>query len=80
VHADVIALSGLFWPQQKMSPELRRAHVWSRPAATATTPSKFCVQLLQVVEVVHKVEQEVAAQTFSGTFLVQAAEYWYDWP
>jgi hypothetical protein len=38
------------------------------------------VQLLQVVEVVHEVEQEVAAQTFSGTFLVQAAEYWYDWP
>ena len=80
MHADVIALSGLFWPQQKMSPELRRAHVWSRPAATATTLSKFCVQLLQMVEVVHVVEQEVAAQTFTGTFLVHVAEYWYDWP
>jgi hypothetical protein len=63
-----------------MSPELRRAHVWSRPAATATASTKFCVQLLQLVVEVQLEEQEVVAQTSTGTFFVQAAENWYDWP
>jgi hypothetical protein len=73
-HAEEIALSAtLFCPQHQMSPEMRRAQVWSRPAATATASTKFCVQLLQAVEEVQDVEQALVAQTFTGVFLVQIA-------
>jgi hypothetical protein len=61
-HALVNSFSKLF-PQQNNVPLLWRAHVCSRPAATATMPLSTVSQLTVKLQV-EQVQEEDATQTF----------------